>query len=1721
MAAADDVARDAAPDVASLDAGFVEHLTSTLRATTAAERRAVRALDSMLRKADTGHDISDAFTRVSRAPSLTVKDPRDVSGEEPPPRVIDLDAEFRVFRRETPLTGASIDLSTPAWARAAQIAQTLGPFIGIDGRQYWFDFYSIAVLVPIYLAGESTPAMLIPMREYRRRSTNLPIGTLLEQLRRSPFTLPAGSQWMRANLFNSGATPGGYAGLRISGGTLTFSLPPVDVGGRITIPAGGSCSIDLTLAPVFATVEPGSKAGADAAKSTLTLPTTCALRLTAAGMTIRGIERSTCLAYGTEIAMTWRGVTSALFIDELNAIVLPMESVPAQFTVQGTASPFATLAGAGAINRSGWALAVSVIDVTTPPELAGNGALAMSLGTGTTISWRGLRDGPVTLRSPWVSVSVGAILITDTNASNRYADQKLRFWREDLTRPRCELHLQYTDLFTLTYVTSTNGSEVLLAQANATGSIDRPVDVRGTPLGINTLRSLFALGYTDAQQTAALFDDNILVDALDPGNIRPVSPGKPTSIAIRNALFSVTPVNSALLFAVLRDEEMVQSGALLLGMGLYTLLPTLPDPYAANVGFMRQSRGRGSRVVQVTQLLVASVTWSKAATDDVADTVTTAFAFAPAGSTAASIAIWNVARVQDGLAPLGGGAVGATSVAQAAASPTSAAVSRRPRSEDAWREKFDRFNQEQFALLDVSSNADQMGVSFAWFNAGEIRADGSEFGRVYSMGLGGNDTPAPLPAYPLEIRDLDLSAQSRFVRAFTVPQISWEPLLNETPPALAADPPLGTNLYPNDGGPTRLLNNATEVVPLAPIPVSEHMVSDFAERQNGFTGAMLTLPFGMRAFAEFSRVNQFNAAMDAAKLTFNRPVYDVSGLKGGLQFRVDAPKHPAESAIFKGGTLQIENVHTSTGAPTPAGTLGFSVGTIFNGEFFFGAGSGQKDRGVPVPRMDLSGYGASIFSRWQNPNAAVAATSQVFFDVWVGRTGHEVVQVRSLIYPWGIRVVRTITILRGGSGIVHRIDSGWQAETPGLYDFSFSVYPSPGVFTPLATIPNPYEFHPGVVKGVFNVRNIEETKDFEPFTTTWVKANGEMYVDENGARQFVNAGTSLAERSPEVILQPLYFDADVQIDGVQSGASNGRVPSTRMLGYVQLAPRGEPISPALFAELLGSQITPLGGNVDCEMVIAGSGQRMRISRVDVNNANRVSDNAPIFVSAARGAVVLPKDGSWSVVEHRQGTGEVIPMAPQMTVPLIRRGVLTNAQTQVTDANPVTDTFRLANPVELVRSPVTGTLNYGFLQSTGTQKALFRLPSFQQGVDDLLSATPDFADAYRIVNTKGIFPNVQDTIPLLLNNFKPKILEEGYRLLDQLNPDAVFEQIMPPGPLYLINETFLKLYVEYNKTDKQGAPLGTSPMQYGFDATAAAEGQRWLSKLNDISMVVDLGPLKRLMMVRGKFDAEKGVTPGFAGPTLEFCDELQPVVDILQILLQLSEGDYKAAFDKGLEVAMSNSADSWSYAFSAKKEIPLVRFPPGPAYDAPQVPLKLEANLAIGVYFNEVLKITGDPKALIPSAGAFLQFGGKLSVMCFSVAAATVYANGSVDLRTSADIKTGPSLWMKFGFGAELVVGLPVVANVSVTFIVGVEISIATEDFSIMAFMLFRGRAEILGGIVTITIMIEAKGGVRRLGSGSSAKTEMVAQVTFAIDISIFLIINISFSESWQEDRQIA
>ncbi|MDQ3278390.1 MAG: hypothetical protein M3Q06_08685, partial [Bacteroidota bacterium] len=187
-------------------------------------------------------------------------------------------------------------------------------------------------------------------------------------------------------------------------------------------------------------------------------------------------------------------------------------------------------------------------------------------------------------------------------------------------------------------------------------------------------------------------------------------------------------------------------------------------------------------------------------------------------------------------------------------------------------------------------------------------------------------------------------------------------------------------------------------------------------------------------------------------------------------------------------------------------------------------------------------------------------------------------------------------------------------------------------------------------------------------------------------------------------------------------------------------------------------------------------------------------------------------------------------------------------------------------------------------------------------------------------------------------------------------------------------------------------------------------------------------------------------------------------------------------------------------------------------DTAAAPLRLEAALKAGVYFNVAIPLPPTNGIQAPSAGAFVEFFAKLSVMCASVGVGSIYAVGQATVRISADTVVGPALYMKFGFGVEAVVALPVIGSVSVYFAAGVEMSLDSSGITIAGFILFRGRAEIFGGIVTVTILIEASGKVKER---KDEETQMVAQVTFSLDISVCFVIDISFTEQWQEQRQIA
>ena len=1776
------------------------------------------------------------------------------------------EATENVFVRSSPVLNSAIAGSKPDWAAGVSPSESFGPFLNNEGREIWIDIYRIEKLITLYMGGQ-------PVLLFKAVFRGLPIFQPGNAQLTTAYNIVAGSVWINAKFLLPAAPVERFVGVQVKKGSLKLSVAPTLQNNQVTISPATAIEMSLELVQDdddgAAETSPYGKDARDAA---YVLPSIWVFTWQNAKTNVTEIAPSSCNIYGQDIAFSFTPAASTALKYVNDMLLVPWKANANEFTILKNQSPWTTLAETSKLQQSFWALPATVLNIAAPVAATGNGLVMLQCADGLRISWTGLQDEDIRLAKPAILGKPGDLVVIDLESNGLGASHHLQLWQDKQNPHGTTADLTLLEKAPFIYISNSKAAlEVISTFCKADIQADRPVKVNGEPFPVESSSCSFMLSAGKNGRRIMLIEDDVQADQAANFNIAGVAQQvRLFSIALENALFTVSPVKTFLLFGECDDSMTdVQRGNFIVVFTLYSYLPTLPDPYVARLGFWRRGANddRYSRLAGAagfSSLLICFITFAPA--EEEQDNVKVNFYFGgvelpnmfelPKGApgsktskaakrTAAGRPIFSATAVRR--APGGrmalkregtfGNIRTTTRLTANQFLPEVAdnifdggvIIKQEPELnvdllagfkdpngkiydanelakmkkdiEGVWDNNIG-VNREFFSLLDVSSNANQLGVSFGtnW----QIIKTGSVRGVEGNLHEVNYNASAYNQAFPFLVEGMQVKLPSHRVRAFTLPLIAWEPEINLTPPdrdnpldplsaKLLMDPEAGFLYYANDGGPARIWNNNVVPVPLAPIPVTNGLIEDFKSQPDNYTLAAFTLPFGLKAISYISKhfVEPQKPAIENIRPKFRKNTENNTyKLEGGIQISLQAgrfgkpnPANPSEfdSDMFPGYTVQANNLLNWFGIASYASNLGHRVTEIFNNEFLFGPLSLStllKDsRGVPVSRMDVTGYGASIFSNWLSPGAALAQTSKARFDVMLGRTGHEVIQVKSILYPWGIRVVRTITVFRTGSGYVFRTDSGWKAESDGLFDFSYA-YLKKGVnpFGKLTTadfeyISAPYEFHTGIIRGLFNVRNIKDAPSVTEYNSENVIAPNADYLNGVKGQIYTNNGT---ERHEPVKCGGVYFDADVEIENVVQGHVNKRVVSKRILGYVQVAPAGKPLTQEQLKALLDLQNGSIGGDIDCVLDINKSNQQIRAARFDVAPSIDKAGTKPVFVVAARGHVFLPKDGSWAMVQHNAGTGEVIPLPTDVMVPLVRTGAWQKGN--VVDNNTLQKQLvRVAHPMEILRDPKTDTINFGYLQSTSTQKALFLTPAYGLNINKMLSKTPPvFADAYRMMTGESIFPNIGNAIdnfgkamPLLNSKdangntfqaFAQNVLEDGGEKVWELMKveaekagDAVINQGMnmlkngangvldkalkfdvPSFEIPLVDTEALRIYIEYKTGKKTDAPANyvDSKLNFDVDSFAGDMANQWKSRLNNLAMVVDLGDMKRLMTIKGNFDAQKGKESNYEGgnspsdgiptPEIEFSDALQPVVDILQMLASLSSGDYGEALKKGLKLAMSNSGEIWEYKFEASKEIALIRFPPtDELYNSAQTPLKLEASLSVGVYFNAALKVTSDPSQLLPTAGAFLQFHGGLQIMCYSVGVGSIYAIGAVDVKIAADTKVGPSLTLKFGFGVSIVVSLPVVGNASVSFMVGVEMYADKDKVVLAALMVFKGQANLLGGLVCVCITIEAKGIVVR--DNVTEKTDCSAQVTFAIDISIFLIIDISFSKTWGEDRQVA
>ena len=561
----------------------------------------------------------------------------------------------------------------------------------------------------------------------------------------------------------------------------------------------------------------------------------------------------------------------------------------------------------------------------------------------------------------------------------------------------------------------------------------------------------------------------------------------------------------------------------------------------------------------------------------------------------------------------------------------------------------------------------------------DVSSNADQFG--VALGVPHGDVASGGPTFTID--NLALTTQGANAKTFLLPQFQWEPVYNKFNKQVPSVPE-GFLFSQSDGGPTLAGANSVTLVPVAPVSVAAEIVNAFAQERKT-ASILFTLPFGIQAVAGLNPANTDYVAHP--KLQLIAP--DFGTLRAARQLRLTAGTifgHPAKSffsviqSYLEGRAQQTSNFAGQNPPDTlgPLGPVTPSGASSFNSAF---------NSRVPISQVDFSGYGATTFSRWYDATNPTVGITQVCFDGFNGRTSYYRVQMVSVLWPCLAPVVRTITVERYGNGLPVRWDSGWIATSDGLF-----------------TRPDVHKIHTCVVDGFHNITEITDT---DVFITL-----------KNGSQ-----------------VQAVYYDCDIGVAGVTRGAgSNGRIPARRQLGYVQYIPvdqqTGSILKPDEVQELFDLH-GPLGGPIDCNIVLGSSQQEMRVTGVYAATAGTNTANGQLeYAVAVYGSPALPAAGHWSVVKALNTTNTVTPVDSTLGIPLIQQDALA---------------LRWADPSHMFNP--NPDFDYALLFTSETQKILFRRLKVEPAAAQLTSLiAPLIADPYSQLNSSGLFPLLPQAIP---------------------------------------------------------------------------------------------------------------------------------------------------------------------------------------------------------------------------------------------------------------------------------------------------------------------------------------------------------------------------------------
>ena len=1510
-------------------------------------------------------------------------------------------------------------LGQPATVRGQKASATYGPITIVSADQrFTLQKWVIVYLVPVQMVS------------FVRGTTTLLVAPIAAAGKRTKVALASGSVWLNVGSFAAGAPDDSYAGLAIQDGSLTSDVPLDFSAATVSVPAGANFKITVT--PVSATATSTVAQVSPPSQMTFAFPAGQAAGANLSSFSA-GFLGQTFTCAQANLPAAYSAATSTL--------AFPAKATQSRLVPAAQAGALVTLGGDAPVEAAGWALWVTTATPESLGNALGSGVFYLGFGPGIDVRWLGLaRPEP---EAAGIVVAATNFLLVWTAAGlarGITSQQKLELWRDSVA-PSSMTTARAAGAGLVYEVAGVH--EVLELGARLTADLDRPILASGRRTQVDIPDGLVLLS---KQGTSA---PRMFAFAAFPADkIRALADRAPEGpMALDNAFIKVSqPLSLAIEAKLLPSDAgascLSASGALLVGFQFRMEFPFLPDPYTTS------SIVAGPESRQPVGGLLAEVVWTAAGdvTLRLADLEHQHPALPPTSEASSDLALPAISRIPvTGQLGLGLPDRALTPVVPSKPFPFDIELPLSPLPTKATVDMA-KVNPPAapplpagLRMLDLSTRASQFGVEIV----------------AYS----------PLDANLLLAID-GLSARTAAILApvITLPAIAWEPMFNKAAP----EPHSPTDKLahpPNDGPLCAIGVNSVTLVPVSPIQCLSAILAG-TQKDRAAYGAILSLPYGMVA-----GILQPMGPGGAPPPELTQPEFAVPGvdgdvsLTGALQLTLRPPPTSPTAPVFTGRTfLRTAKNNPSSGLSYGEQVLGLDVASIFSTRFTIGSSTG-----VPVKRYDLAGFGASLFSDWTNLNPPDPTDIiQVDFTTTVGRTSHEIVQAQSVIYPWGIKVVRTITIDRLGSGSVERTDSGWLAASDGKFEY---------VATASGKDISPNDVHRGLIDSLLKVRNIQEFG--LPIKTAGTD-------DHTGA-----AGP--------VLLQPVTFDAEIAINPqhtVSQGGTTARaldqsehvvIPATGVVGYIGLT--------ALFHlsidDLLNFLPANASGPIHATIDVSKSGQFLRTVAFSAEPAVDTTLGKSALVVATHGLPKLPQGSAWTVA--LQGPADTAPRALGPTQPICvvqPNDAPGKPGPEAHYADP-SDIFRLGeNP------PASPANLYGFLQDVGTQKAFLAQPfvTFGSVAKQLsLRQVPSLADPGILLGAVTSFPAISSALPL-----------QGLKdLASQLGPQSLvvdrWFDTDPSKVTPLISSSVCEVNLVYKWAPSSDPPAPTPPgrsdpsnnNQNIHVTLGNTAGPSWSMDVYGVAFQLTLPPISSTpaLWIQGAFHADAESSPSFPTMQVVYDGPLAPLTKFFATIKKLASFlSPGSGGGDGLDVHFANGALTVQDVFS------LPRIPFGPGYIED---ISLNIGAEIDVLHQNVDFLVGIGSQATPvhwivdplSGTGILQAGvqdGALAVL------------------------------VQLGIGLGLAIDLGI-ASGSASITIAFQVQVSEQEFELMLLLTGQAQVDVCGGLASASISLSCGLGLEfplSLPPSGSYDVTAIGTASVAIHISICWVISIDFSGSW-------